>query len=282
MLNENFKKYLSEILNTQIKEFCPLSGGDINDVYKISTVTQDLVIKVNSASKFSNMFELEALGLKHIANSKSFTTPEIIQTGYFKDQSFLILEYLQSGKKASNFSENFGHQLAKMHKNTDVFGFEKDNYIGSLPQHNKIESNAIDFYINQRLEPQFKMAIERGYRFSNLEAVYAKISELIPDEPAALIHGDLWSGNYMVGENGELILIDPATCYAPREMDIAMMHLFGGFESEIVDHYNEIFPLQQDWEERIRLWQLYYILVHVNLFGGNYYTSAKTILQEYS
>ncbi|MEH6656904.1 fructosamine kinase family protein [Leeuwenhoekiella marinoflava] len=282
MLNETFKKYLSEILDAQIKEVSPLYGGDINDVYKVETFSQDLIIKVNSARKFPNMFELEALGLQYIADSNSFATPKVIKTGYFKDQSFILLEYLQSGNETTNFSKKFGHQLAAMHKNTDAFGFEKDNYIGSLPQYNATENNALDFYINQRLEPQFKMATERGYRFSNLEGFYTEISKLIPKEPAALIHGDLWSGNYMLGKNGEPILIDPATCYAPREMDIALMYLFGGFESEIFDHYNEIFPLQQGWKERIRLWQLYYILAHVNLFGGNYYASAKAILQEYS
>ncbi|RXG18441.1 hypothetical protein DSM03_1011127 [Leeuwenhoekiella aestuarii] len=281
MLNETFKTHLSQILNTQIEKISPLSGGDINEVYKITTRAKNLVIKVNRASKFPNMFELEALGLKHIADSNSFLTPKVIQAGICKDQSFLLLEYLESGTKTASFLESFGHQLAAMHQNTDAFGFEKDNYIGSLPQYNAREENAVDFYINQRLQPQFKMANQRGYSFSNIEDFYTKISKLIPDEPAALVHGDLWSGNFMVGKNGEPILIDPATCYAPREMDIALMHLFGGFDSDIFNHYNDVFPLQQGWEERMRLWQLYYILVHVNLFGGNYYASAKAILAEY-
>ena len=281
MLNEAFKTHLSQILKTQIEQISPLSGGDINDVYKIETLSQDFVIKVNSASKFPNMFELEALGLKYIEDSNSFLTPKVLQTGTYKDQSFILLEYLESGTKTAGFSESFGHQLAVMHKNTDAFGFERDNYIGSLPQYNATEKNAVDFYINQRLEPQFKMATDRGYSFSNIDDFYTKISKLIPDETAALIHGDLWSGNYMVGKNGEPILIDPATCYAPREMDIALMHLFGGFESDIFNYYNAVFPLQKGWQERIRLWQLYYVLVHVNLFGGNYYASAKAILAEY-
>ena len=107
MLNETFKKYLSEILDAQIKEFSPLYGGDINDVYKVETFSQDLIIKVNSARKFPNMFELEALGLQYIADSNSFATPKVIKTGYFKDQSFILLEYLQSGNETTNFSKKF-------------------------------------------------------------------------------------------------------------------------------------------------------------------------------
>ena len=281
MLSEAFKKHLTEICNAKIEEIKPLSGGDINAVYKIKTAAEDLVIKVNSASKFPKMFELEALGLDHIANSNSFITPKVFTTSTFRDQSFILLEFLESGAKSTDFPERFGHQLAKMHRTTDKFGFEKDNYIGSLPQYNTVEHNAVDFYINQRLEPQFKMAFDCGYSFKKIEKFYATISKLIPDEPAALIHGDLWSGNYMVGKTGEPILIDPATCYAPREMDIALMHLFGGFDSELFVQYNAHFPLANDWEERIKLWQLYYVLVHVNLFGGNYYASAKAVLDDY-
>ncbi|WP_442846698.1 fructosamine kinase family protein [Leeuwenhoekiella sp. H156] len=281
MLNENLKKHLSDHLDQNITNTAALTGGDINDVYKIDTVTKSFVVKVNDATAFPNMFELEKLGLEELAKTKTFRIPEVLHTGTFEDQSFLILEYIDAAPKAETFDQSFGEQLAAMHRNTAAFGFVKDNYIGSLPQANTEEPDAVSFYINQRLEPQFKMARERGYSFEKLDPFYKNIESLIPREPAALIHGDLWSGNYMVSEAGKPALIDPATCYAPREMDLALMQLFGGFSSLTFEAYNSSHPLTQDWESRIKLWQLYYILVHVNLFGGPYYASAKAILKQY-
>jgi hypothetical protein len=125
------------------------------------------------------------------------------------------------------------------------------------------------------------MAAENGYDFRNLDSFYQKVAQLIPEEKPALIHGDLWSGNYLVNANNKPCLIDPAVAYGPREMDLAMMQLFGGFDNRLLSVYNEAFPLEKDWKARIKLWQLYYILGHVNLFGGHYYTSAKDIISRY-
>ena len=282
MLSESFKSYLNTLLPAQLTAVSVLTGGDINRVYKLDTRAKTFVIKVNDAHAFPNMFELERLGLEHIAASKSFPVPQVLLTGSYEDQSFLILEYLKSAPKTENFAEIFGENLAQMHQKTAPFGFERDNYIGSLHQANAHEANALDFYINQRLVPQFRRARDTGYAFKNVDRFYKNLSDLIPNEPAALIHGDLWSGNYMVNEDGHPALIDPATCYAPREIDIALMHLFGGFDAQIFEVYNHRFPLVSGWRNRLKIWQLYYILVHVNLFGGSYYASAKAILQDYA
>lgn len=130
--------------------------------------------------------------------------------------------------------------------------------------------------------PQFQLACENGYEFAQLDTFYKKLEQLIPEEKSSLIHGDLWSGNYLINAQDQPCLIDPAVSYAPREMDLAMMRLFGGFEHRLFLAYDKAFPLEEDWEERLQLWQLYYILGHVNLFGGNYYTSAKAIIKRYS
>ena len=107
------------------------------------------------------------------------------------------------------------------------------------------------------------------------------ISEEIPNEPPSLIHGDLWNGNYLVSEAGKPVLIDPAAAFAPREMDIAMMHLFGGFSTTLFQAYQEIHPMEKNWEDRISLWQLYYMLVHLNLFGSGYLKQVEAILAKY-
>lgn len=282
MLNENLKKHLSEYLDSPVTQTSVLTGGDINDVYKLDTASKSYVVKINDAEAYPNMFELEKLGLNELAKTKTFRIPQPLHTGNFENKSFLILEHIESASKTNDFDRVFGEKLAQLHKTSAAFGFTEDNYIGSLPQYNTEEPHAVSFYINQRLEPQFKLARERGYTFENLNDFYKSIEKLIPDEPAALIHGDLWSGNFMVSEAGKPVLIDPATCYAPREMDLALMRLFGGFSDTVFDRYEQVFPLAEDWKERVKLWQLYYILVHVNLFGGHYYASAKAIIRNYS
>jgi fructosamine-3-kinase len=140
----------------------------------------------------------------------------------------------------------------------------------------------VEFYISQRLEPQLKLAFEGGFKFGNLKGFFKNISEEIPEESPSLIHGDLWSGNFLVAHNGDPALIDPAVAFAPREMDLAMMKLFGGFSEEVFMTYNSIFPLCEGWKERTAIWQLYYLLVHLNLFGSGYWSQVKFILKRYS
>ncbi|WP_438422218.1 fructosamine kinase family protein [Aquimarina macrocephali] len=275
--------HFEELLSEKIIAIQPLSGGDINDVCLIHTNQQKFVAKVNSASKFPGMFEAEAKGLQRLKDSNTFTIPGTIHFGEFDDIAFLILEYIDSGKQTDDFWEMFGEQLAALHRqNESYFGFENDNYIGSLPQYNTISDSAYEFYVTQRLQPQFELSRQKGFKFSDLDAFYKTIKDEIPDEKPSLIHGDLWNGNFMTDMQGYPCLIDPAVAYAPREMDMGMMHLFGGFNSRVFDVYNEVFPLVGNWKDRLSIWQLYYLLVHLNLFGSLYYNEVKSIVNRYS
>lgn len=229
------------------------------------------------------MFAKEAKGLQLLATANALKIPEVISFGEVENTSYLLLAYLPEGKQTNSFWEDFGIGLAQQHQKTQAtFGLDHDNYIGSLPQYNSgnIE-NVADFYIEKRLEPQFQMASKQGFSFETT-SFYKNIQHEIPDEPPALLHGDLWSGNYLVTADGNPALIDPAVAFAPREMDIAMMHLFGGFQDELFYYYNEAFPLVNGWKNRIHLWQLYYLLAHLNLFGSSYLGSVENILKEYS
>ncbi|WP_103867378.1 fructosamine kinase family protein [Aquimarina sp. I32.4] len=212
----------------------------------------------------------------------AFTIPKIIYCDNFEDIAFLMLTYIDSGKKNDDFWEMFGEKLALLHQQKQsCFGFENDNYIGSLFQQNQLCDSPYKFYTTQRLQPQFELAQQKGYVFSELNVFYKNIEDEIPNEQPSLIHGDLWSGNFMIDKKGTPCLIDPAVSYAPREMDIAMMHLFGGFDSQLFDVYDEIFPFIDGWKNRLSLWQLYYLLVHLNLFGDSYYNQVKTIVKSY-
>jgi len=191
MLNADFKTHLESILNTTLTEIRPLSGGDINDVYLLKTEEKHFVIKLNDAKRYPSMFDLEAKGLQELRRAESFQIPEVIHIGNFNTDSFLILEYINAKPKHPKFAEIFGNSLAKMHQATAPFGFAEDNYIGSLPQYNTQKPDAASFYIEQRLLPQFEMASNQGYSFKNLDRFFNTITDLIPLEPASLIHGDL-------------------------------------------------------------------------------------------
>ncbi len=281
-MNNNLQKIALKN-KLELKQAVPLQGGDINEVFLLKCENHNYVIKLNDAHRFPNMFEAEALGLDLLRKSNSFKIPNVIAFGIEENSSYLILEYNPKGSQTSKFWESFTENLVKLHRTTNNnFGLNHNNYIGSLPQMNKTESSASKFYTNQRLEPQFKMARENGFSFSSLDVFFKNISDEIPEEAPSLIHGDLWNGNYLVSENSEPVLIDPAVAFAPREMDLAMMQLFGGFPNEVYSTYNDIFPLENNWQNRIPIWQLYYLLVHLNLFGGGYLSQVKNIIKQYS
>lgn len=261
-----------------------MHGGDINRVYALETSSSPLVVKLNHAEKFPEMFAKEAAGLNLLRSTDSFRIPEIIGYGQVGNYAYLLLEMIETGAKRRNFTEDFAQNLNKLHRHSSrVFGLEYDNYIGSLTQYNFSRlTKAVDFYIEKRLEPQFESAAAKGFSFKQKDSLYRNLEGIIPDEPPALIHGDLWGGNYLTSTDSEPVLIDPAVAYAPREMDLAMMRLFGGFEEEIFTVYNELFPLEKNFSERIKIWKLYYLLVHLNLFGSGYYNSVRNIVESFS
>ena len=277
------KNHIESLFDKKIINIHPLSGGDTNDVYRLYFTDRTAVIKLNDANRFPGMFAAEATGLHLLAEHSTFTIPKVLFEGQVEGQSYLITEYIDSANKTFDFWEDFGHKLAHLHQQSaPYFGLEKDNYIGSLPQSNAKEITTVDFYIRQRIQPQIALAGEKGYNFTKISSFYKNVETIIPDEASSLIHGDLWGGNYMVDHLGKPCLIDPAIAYAPREMDIAMMQLFGGFDPIVFNEYNEAFPLENRWNDRIELWQLYYLLVHLNLFGNSYFDRVNSIISRYA
>lgn len=278
--------YLTEA-GYQLKAFksvSPVGGGSINDAFKLSTESEEFFLKTNSRSRYPNMFELEQEGLYALRRSGSFRIPRVILVDHWEDRSFLLMEYVAEGNKGRDFWPEFGAMLAKLHRTTaDSFGYNRDNYIGSLPQVNSRSASWAEFFIGQRLEPQLRMAGNLLNRtdYRNFDKLFHRLEQLVPEEDPALLHGDLWGGNYLADEEGHPVLIDPAVYYGHREVDLAMMHLFGGFNSEVFEHYHREFPLEQGWQNRIDLHNLYPLLVHVNLFGGSYLQSVRSNLKRY-
>lgn len=261
-----------------------LSGGSINTVYRLETSSGTKLIKINTAERYADLFKKEADGLAVLRSANAFEVPEVYSVNHIGAQAYLLMAYLPTTENREGSWRGFAQSLADLHRNTsNTFGLDHDNYIGSLPQHNQSElTTASEFYIENRLKPQFELANQNGgFSFGNLDKFYQHLTYLIPDEKPALIHGDLWGENYLLTTDKKPALIDPAVAFAPREMDLAMMKLFGGFPEEAFSYYNAIFPLEDGWGERVEIWQLYYLLAHLNLFGQNYFHPVNRIVNRF-
>ncbi len=288
ILNEQIKTKIENKTGSQIRSNKSISGGCISNAYKLEMKSGDIYfLKINSNSA-KDMFIKEAHGLKEISKPNVIRAPKVI----LSDETFILTEYISTGNKNKNFFEDFGRQFALLHKfHSAHFGFYEDNYIGSNVQSNipnELEKdNWITFYFNKRILFQYRLAEKNGYStnelthgISCLETNIDKILEGSLELPS-LLHGDLWSGNYMVDENGNACLIDPAVFYGHRESDLAMTKLFGGFSSEFYSAYNEIFPLANGYEYREGIYKLYHVLNHLNLFGRGYYSQAISLIKNY-
>ena len=270
---------LSNALNTPVTftEATLLTGGCINNAVKLNTDKGLFFVKWNTNSK-ANMFQSEYHGLKVLKDTNTIRIPNVLCF----DDDFLILEFIPPSNPNNAFWEVFGQKLALMHKQThSKFGLDFDNYIGSLHLDNTQNKNWTEFFIQNRLQAQLSIGNFSGTLLSDFDKLFQKLPNLFPNERPALLHGDLWSGNFLAKNGDTPMLIDPAIYYGNREMDIAMSKLFGGFNSDFYFAYNESHPLENGWEERIQICNLYPLLVHVNLFGGAYRNQVKNILSYY-
>lgn len=292
MLPDELTKSLESTLTSErgqkvkITDTCPIGGGCINEAHLVHTDSGRFFIKYNSSSAFPGMFEKESEGLNLLAETKTIDVPEVIATGETGKYAYLLLQFVESGTKKSDFWSDFGTRLAALHQHSaENFGFKHDNYIGSLTQSNLPHPDFISFFIGQRIGPQLKTARDKGEINHNdikyFESLFKELPNIFPPEKPALVHGDLWSGNLMVSANGLPCLVDPAVYYGNREADIAMTELFGGFRPDFYDAYNHSFPMEKGWQKRMDILNLYPLLVHVNLFGGGYAGQVIRIIRQF-
>ncbi|MEN8124720.1 MAG: fructosamine kinase family protein [Bacteroidota bacterium] len=279
------QKILSTKLKEKIRNISPLSGGDINDVYKIETDKNNYVLKLNQENSFPDMFKKEKNGLISIAQTGA-KTPKVIHCFTDSGIQFLILDFIKEESISNIFWKYFAEDLVKLHKKqSNFFGLEYDNYIGSLNQINTIKKTWNTFFVEDRLDPLVKKAFDlnrlQRYHLKSFKNLYLKLNEILPIEKPSLIHGDLWSGNLMCGKGQTPFFIDPAIYFGNREIDIAMTQLFGGFDHSYLTFYNEIYPLEKGWEERINIHNLYPRLVHLILFGKSYLNGIESVLKKF-
>lgn len=287
-LENKIKTIIENQTGSGVKEASSVSGGCISNAYRITlTDGSSCFLKYNSSAD-NDMFIREAHGLKELFKPGVIKIPQV----YGFDKNYILLEFVAGSNKQGNFSEDFGRKFAHMHKFTNKsYGFYEDNFIGSNPQINTTSgeesNNWVQFYFNKRIIFQIELAESLGNSTPELRKAVAalewKIENIITDngENPSLLHGDLWGGNYIVGNDGLACLIDPAVYYGNREADLAMTKLFGGFDKIFYSAYNEVYPFLPGYDYRENIYKLYHVLNHLNLFGGGYYSQALSLINYY-
>jgi fructosamine-3-kinase len=260
----------------------PVGGGDINQSFQLEGADGcRYFLKLNEARR-RTLFVAEAAGLQTIAATNTIRVPQVIAHGTSEGMSFLVLEYLQLGGRGD--ARRLGEQLAALHRHrADRFGFPQDNFIGSTPQPNGWSDDWLDFWREQRLMHQLRIAAQNGYG-GELQRQGEKLMDALPEFFAGytpqpcLLHGDLWGGNHGFLADGTPTVFDPAVYYGDRECDLAMTELFGAYPADFHAGYQAAWPLDAGYAKRRYLYNLYHILNHANLFGGGYARQAESMI----
>jgi fructosamine-3-kinase len=280
---------LADLRGAPVHNAQSVYGGDINQSARFECGGVPYFVKWN-ASAPPTMFPTEAHGLGLLDEAKTLRVPAVVEQGDADEAcpAFLVLEWIEmGGERGRQTMDQFGAGLAGLHRCTaEQYGLDRDNFIGRLPQPNTRSGSWVTFYGEQRLGFQMKLARRQGRLPARREDLLTRLIARLPDWLVegeivpSLLHGDLWGGNYLIDQRGAAVLIDPAVCYGHREMDLAMSELFGGFSPRFYDAYFAAYPAP-GYPERRLLYQLYYLLAHLNLFGESFGARVDSIAAYY-
>ena len=291
-MHEDVRRVAAEYLGSEPGELqvSSVSGGDINRNYAVTCSCSSTACFVKMQDRSGDDFlEAEADGLAAIRQLEGAPrVPEVYATGGINGSCYLVMEYIRTGRTGEAPAAELGRKLAAMHAagSSREYGYYRDNYIGLTPQQNTRQESWAAFFRDSRLGVQVRMAERRHLLdytlLRKLDTLLDRLERYLPEPAhASLLHGDLWSGNWMVAASGEPLLIDPAVYYGHHEADIAMTELFGRFPQAFYSGYAEIVPLEREYQERRQLYNLYHLLNHLNMFGRSYEPSVRAVTQSY-
>jgi fructosamine-3-kinase len=261
-------------------------GGNFNLAVRVKSGSSEFFIKWTQG-EHQGLFEAEAKNLQIIKKTGAIDVPGVLGYGTLEEKEYLMMECIQSAEKSPNYWSDFGEKLAFLHQQhtTKGHGLDYDNFLGAAKQENTWQQNGVQFFIQNRLKKQVDNAIYDRKISAEIEdkfnRLYEKLPLVIPNESSSLLHGDLWSGNAMVNATGEITLVDPCCYFGLREAELAFTTMFGGFPTEFYESYHRTFPIEKDFHQRIPLYNLYPLMVHVNLFGEGYLPAVNKILSNY-
>ena len=288
-MKDELNRLIEPLYGAKVETSFAISGGSINQTQVLNLTNGERVFLKENPNPPADFFLAETRGLKLLVQSNNgprIPKPIAVQSG--PSPTFLLLEYIESSSEDENFPERLARSLAELHSmSQEHFGLDHDNYIGSTPQKNALEKDGIVFFREQRIDFQRKLARQAGL----LPVVIDKKIDLlcgdlgkflnISGEKPALLHGDLWSGNYFPDSEGNPCIFDPAVYYGLREADLAMTELFGRLPQQFYDAYQEVFPMNPGYQERKDLFNLYHLLNHLNIFGSSYLSSVQQVVKKY-
>lgn len=260
----------------------PLAGGCIHAAMRVATGDGRSLFVKQATPDQAEAFAAESEGLAELAAPQALRVPRPIAHGVIAGRAYLVTEFVELHGTVTD-AATFGAALARLHATTsDAFGWQRDNFIGPTPQPNGRLADWTEFWRQRRLRPQLEHAqadgncqlAERGWRLA--ERLEALLADHRP--PPALLHGDLWAGNYGGDGHGRPVLFDPAVYYGDREADLAMTELFGGFPSAFYEGYDAEWPLDAGYATRKQLYNLYHLLNHAHLFGGGYASQSRQVI----
>lgn len=279
-------QHAEELLGHAVVATAPVAGGDTATATKLRLSDGTTAVMKTLSHAPEGFFAAEAEGLRWLdqaAPDGGVPVPEVLAV----DEGCLILRWVESGKVSADLAAAFGQALAATHRaGAKVFGADRDGWISSLPLPNRPTDTWAEFYAVRRVLPYLKLARDRGHvaedEAAGIESVIGRLTDLLPDEPPARLHGDLWNGNVLWGQDGQIWMLDPAAYGGHREVDLAMLSLFGmPHLPRVLDAYAEAAPLAEGWEDRVGLHQLFPLLVHAALFGGGYGARAADAARRY-
>ena len=289
-MKDEINKLLEPLLGATVNSTYSTGGGSINQTQVLELTNGERVFMKHNSNPPTDFFLAEVKGLRLLAqadNGPRIPKPIALQSG--SRPTFLIMEYLENSSESKNFSDRLARALAELHRiSQDHFGLDHDNFIGSTPQKNDLEKDGIVFFRDQRIEFQRQLARKAGLLPAAIDKKIDSLCENLnrymdtTGEKPALMHGDLWSGNYFPDSKGNPCIFDPAVYYGLREADIAMTELFGRLPQRFYDAYHEAFPMNPGYPERKDLYNLYHLLNHLNLFGGSYLSSVQQAVNRYA
>ncbi|RPF55443.1 fructosamine kinase family protein [Aquisalibacillus elongatus] len=270
---------------SEIKEMKRVSGGSINDSFYVQTEQHEYFIKSHTNPP-ENFFKLEKEGLEYIKSTKSIQVPEVYSYSDEIGKAYLALEWIDGSPQSSTQLE-LGRNIAKMHQAMgEGHGYHEPTYIGIIIQSNQMYRDWVDYYRECRLKRQLQIGVDEqhitGKRRERLERVITDLEKWIPqDIKPSYLHGDLWAGNWICDANGTPYVIDPSFLFGDRHLDLAFTELFGGFSEDFYKAYEQEYPIDHYYDDVKALYQLYYLLVHLNIFGEAYSGSVDRVLKYY-
>jgi protein-ribulosamine 3-kinase len=292
MISAAVQQHIQQLLTTHTGlvipscTFTAIGGGSINETYSVQAGKYRFFCKINAASAYPSLFEYEKDGLHLLASQQVIRVPQVITFSVTGDVQILLMEWVEQGLRSADFWKTFGRQLAALHANeSDHCGLGTNNYMGALPQDNTWTGSWTEFFITRRLQPQVQLAINRGLmdkkELVHFEKLYRHLPAVFEPGTPCLLHGDLWSGNFLCDANSNPVLIDPAVYYGHNSIDLAMTTLFGGFDRLFYDSYQYYHPLPPNYREQWEICNLYPLLIHLNLFGKSYLADILHTIRRY-